>query len=132
MVTANAKALWVRITPRKMRLVANLVRGRAVEDAVNILHFSTRRASEPIEKAIRSALANLMMADGLAKLNPNDAFIQTIFVDEGATWKRWRPRAMGRATRISKRTSHLTVVVATNVDPTAGKKAKKQKPQADK
>jgi len=110
-----------------MRLVADMVRGRPIEDAVNILTYSDKRASEPIEKAVRSAYHNLTSLDGLSKLNPAEAFIKEIFVDEGATWKRWRPRAMGRAYRILKRTSHVTVVVATNIDPEKGKKAKAKK-----
>lgn len=132
MLSANAKARWVRITPRKMRLVADMVRGRPVEDAMNILNYSTKRASEPVEKAVRSAYSNLLSQDGMSKLTPSDAFIQEIKVDEGATWKRWRPRAMGRAYRILKRTSHVTVVVATHIDPEKGKKAKAKQSQADK
>lgn len=112
---ARAKARWVRISPRKMRLVASMVRGKGVRQAVNSLHFSAKRASEPIEKTIRSALANLMMQEEASKLDPAQVFIKEIRVDEGPTVKRWRPRAMGRATRIRKRTSHLTVIVAANV-----------------
>ena len=110
---ARAKARWVRIGPRKMRLVADMVRGKCVRDAVNVLHFSTKRASEPVEKTIRSALANLLAKEEAAKIDPSEVFVKTIMVDEGPILKRWRPRAMGRATRIRKRTSHLTVVVAT-------------------
>lgn len=109
---ARAIARWVRVAPRKMRLVVETVRGAGVQDAVNRLHFSTRRASVPVEKAIRSALANLMQMEQAAKLDPADVYIKEIRVDEGPTAKRFRPRAMGRATRIRKRTSHLTVVVA--------------------
>ncbi|MDP8228097.1 MAG: 50S ribosomal protein L22 [Candidatus Electryoneaceae bacterium] len=109
---ARAIAKWVRIAPRKMRLVADMVRGKMVHEAVNELHYSTKRAAEPVEKTVRSALANLLIQDEAAKLDPDTVYISEIKVDEGPTWRRWRPRAMGRATRIRKRTSHLTVVVS--------------------
>jgi large subunit ribosomal protein L22 len=102
-----------------------LVRGKPVRDAVNQLHFSTKRASEPVEKTVRSALANLMLADEASKLDPAEVYIREIFVDEGPTIKRWRPRAMGRATRINKRTSHLTVIVT--ADDAALRSGKKNK-----
>jgi large subunit ribosomal protein L22 len=109
---AKAVARWVRIAPRKMRLVVNMVRGEAVRSAVNRLHYSNKRASEPVSKTVRSALANLMVKDEAAKLDPSDIYIKEIWVDEGPILRRWRPRAMGRASRIRKRLSHLTVVVA--------------------
>ncbi len=109
---AKAVARWVRVSPRKMRLMVDLIRGHNVRNAVNQLHFSMKRASEPVEKTIRSALANLMTMDEATKLDPADVFIKEIRVDEGPTLRRWKARAMGRATRIRKRTSHLTVVVA--------------------
>jgi len=107
-----------------MRLVADLVRGKRLSQAVNELHYSDKRASTPVEKTVRSALANLMVQDEAAKLNPDQVLIKEIWVDEGPTLKRWRPRAMGRATRIRKRTSHLTVVVsAQKVEKASKKKA---------
>lgn len=109
---AHAVAKWVRIAPRKMRLVADLVRGKSVNEAINWLHFSSKRAAEPVEKTIRSAMSNLLVSDEASNLDPSDLFVKTIMVDEGPTIKRWRPRAMGRATRIRKRTSHLTVVIS--------------------
>lgn len=114
---ARAIARWVRIAPRKMRLVIEMVRGETVRSAVNKLHFSTKRASEPVEKTIRSALANLMVMEEAAKLDPADVYVKEIRVDEGPTIRRWKPRAMGRASRIRKRTSHLTVVVAARTKP---------------
>jgi len=116
---AKAIARWVRIAPRKMRLIVNMVRGENVRSAVNKLHFSPKRAAEPVEKTVRSALANLMVKDEAAKLDPADVYIKEIRVDEGPTWRRWSPRAMGRATRIRKRTSHLTVVVAAKIKASA-------------
>ncbi len=112
---SKAIARWVRITPRKMRLVASLVRGKKVSDAVDALTYSLKRASTPVEKTVRSALANMMQRDEAARLDPADVYIHEIRVDEGPTQKRWRPRAMGRAFRIMKRTSHLTVVLSANV-----------------
>ncbi len=112
-IEAVAKARWVRVGPRKMRLVADMVRGKGVREAVNILHFSTKRASIPVEKTIRSALANLLAKEEAAKVDPSEVYIKAIMVDEGTILRRWRARAMGRASRIRKRTSHLTVVVST-------------------
>ena len=103
---------YVRITPRKMVLVADLVRGKKVNDALNLLHFSTKRSSVVIEKTIRSALANLMDSEEARNINIDDAVIREIRVNEGPTWKRFRPRAMGRASRIRKRTSHLYVTLS--------------------
>jgi len=112
LLLSKASAKYVRITPRKMRLVADLVRGKKVNEAVNMLGFTHKRSAGPIEKVVRSALANLLQQDAAAKLDPADAIIQEIRVDEGPMLKRWRPRAMGRAYHIQKKTSHLTVVVS--------------------
>jgi len=111
-VEATAHARWVRVAPRKMRLVADMIRGSAVRDAVNKLHFSTKRGSVPIEKAVRSALSNLMQKEEGAKLDPGEVFIKEIKVDEGPAARRWLPRAMGRATRIRKKMSHVHIVLA--------------------
>ena len=116
LLEAKAIARWVRIAPRKMRLVADMVRGLGIRSAMNKLHFSTKHASEPVEKTIRSALSNLMVKDDAKKLDPGNVFIREIRVDEGPILKRWKPRAQGRATRIRKRTSHLTVVVGAEVE----------------
>ncbi|MDP8238643.1 MAG: 50S ribosomal protein L22 [Candidatus Hatepunaea meridiana] len=122
MLQARAIARWVRMSPRKMRLVADMVRGTSVRSAVNALHYSTKRASEPVSKTINSALANLMAMEEAAKLDPANVYIKEIYVDEGPTLRRWRPRAMGRASRIRKRTSHLTVVVEVHEIPINKKK----------
>ena len=111
-IKARAVAKWIKIGPRKMRLVADMVRGKPVRVAVDELHYSVKRAAEPVEKTIRSALANLLAMDEAAKIDPDKVYIDTIYVNEGPIQKRWRPRAMGRATRIRKRSSHLTVIVA--------------------
>lgn len=104
----RAKLRYLRVAPRKTRLVVDLVRGKHVEEAINILTFTRRAASEPVRKLIESALANAEAADA----NVDRLFIEQIFVDEGPTLRRFRPRAMGRATRINKRTSHVTCVLA--------------------
>jgi large subunit ribosomal protein L22 len=109
---SRAIARYVRIAPRKMVLVADLVRGKKVNEALGILHFAPKRSSLVVEKTIRSALANMMNRDEAKNINPDDAVVKEIRVNEGTTWKRWSPRAMGRATRIRKRTSYLHVTLS--------------------
>lgn len=109
---ARAISRYVRIAPRKMILVADLVRGKSVNEALNILHFSPKRASSVIEKTLRSALANLMNREDARNVNVDDAVVREIRVNEGPTARRFRPRAMGRATRIRKRTSHLYITLS--------------------
>ncbi len=105
---ALATARFVRMTPMKCRRVIDLVRGLPVDDAADILRFDTHAASEPIGKVLASAIAN---AEHNKSLNRRDLYIAQAYVDEGPTLKRLRPRAQGRAFRIRKRTSHITVVV---------------------
>jgi large subunit ribosomal protein L22 len=107
---ARAIARFQRIAPRKARIVVDLVRGKSVEETRGILKFSTRDASEVVEKVVNSAAAN---AENLHDIKSDELFIKEIFVDEGPTMKRIQPRAQGRANRINKRTCHITVVVAT-------------------
>ncbi|NKY52424.1 50S ribosomal protein L22 [Nocardia vermiculata] len=106
--TARATAKHVRVTPMKARRVVDLVRGKRVEDALNILRFAPQAASEPVAKVVASAAAN---AENNLGLNPDTLVISTAYVDEGATMKRFQPRAQGRAFRIRKRTSHITIEV---------------------
>jgi large subunit ribosomal protein L22 len=106
---AIASARFIRVAPRKMGLVCDMVRGKPVEDAFNILHFSPRGASVPLEKLIRSALSNLLQQEGSKKIDTEDVVVREIIVNEGPTLRRFLPRAMGRATRIRKRTSHISV-----------------------
>jgi large subunit ribosomal protein L22 len=108
---AKASARFVRVAPRKARLVADMIRGMKAGQAQGVLTHSPKRAAQPIEKLLRSALANLMNQDEASKLDINEAVIREIRVDEGPTLRRWRPRAMGRATRIRKRTSHIRLTV---------------------
>lgn len=95
-----------------MRLVADLVRGVRLNDALSILEYSLKKSSQPIEKTLKSAMSNMMNLPEAKKINADSIYIKRINVQEGPTAKRFMPRAMGRATRIRKRTSHLTVVLA--------------------
>jgi large subunit ribosomal protein L22 len=105
---AKAVARYVRVSPRKARLVVDLIRGKSVEEASAVLKFTPRASAEIVEKVLNSAVAN---AEKNLKIAPQDLYVATTFVDEGPTLKRIRPRAMGRAFRVDKRTSHITVVV---------------------
>ncbi len=98
----------MRISPRKARLVVDLVRGKNVEDALNILNFTQKRAAKTVHKLVKSAVANVEVR---GDVDVDDLYIKRIFVDPGPTLKRFMPRAMGRATPILKRTSHITVVL---------------------
>jgi len=98
-----------RISPRKARLVADLVRGMDVEEALSVLAYTRKKAAPIVGKVVRSAAANARRSP--AALETDDLFIQEIRVDKGATLKRWRPRAMGRAFPIHRPTSHITVVL---------------------
>jgi large subunit ribosomal protein L22 len=109
--TVKATAKFVRVSPRKARLVADHIRGRSVPEARTILAFTERAAAIDVEKVLSSAVAN-------AESNPalhwagDDLVVHAVFVDEGPTLKRWRARARGRVARINKRTCHITVQVA--------------------
>ena len=105
----RAKARYIRVSPTKVRKVARAIKGRPVEEALNLLGFMPQRSAKVLEKVIRSAVAN---ADQEPELDVDSLSISSIAVDQGPTLKRFRPRAMGRATRILKRTSHITVVLA--------------------
>jgi large subunit ribosomal protein L22 len=107
LVSATAK--YVRISARKARLVADLVRDKPVPEALGILTFSTRAAAGPLMKTLRSAMAN---AEHNGGLDAESLRLARVTVDEGPTIRRFRPRAMGRATRIRKRTCHITIGLA--------------------
>jgi len=114
--SALAQLRYLRMTPTKCRRVIDLVRGMDVQPALDQLRFQPQAASEPIAKVIASAAAN---AENNRQLDPSTLYISQAYVDEGPTLKRFRPRAQGRAYRIRKRTSHITVVVS--VRPSDGK-----------
>ena len=106
---AVAKARYVRVTPRKVNQVLDLVRGSNVEAALTTLGFSKKHVAKRIEKAVRSAVANAIQAD--AKLDVEDLYIKEALVGPGPIMKRWLPRAQGRATPILKRSSHITIIL---------------------
>ncbi|MFD2657880.1 MULTISPECIES: 50S ribosomal protein L22 [Gracilibacillus] len=106
---AKAVAKSVRIAPRKVRLVIDLIRGKDAGEAIAILKHTQRGASPVVEKLLNSAIAN---AEHNYEMNPENLVVSEAFVNEGVTLKRFRPRAQGRATQINKRTSHITVVLS--------------------
>ena len=113
-VQASAVARHVRVTPMKARRVVDLIRGKPATDALSILLFAPQGASDPVRKVLQSAMANARVkADQASEAFDERALVvSAAYVDEGPTMKRFRPRAQGRAARINKRTSHITVVVA--------------------
>ena len=113
---AKATQRNIRQSARKIRQVCDLIRGKDLEWALNTLHFSNKKASVQIEKTLRSAVANLFNTDEGGHLEYANLYIRTIYVNEGPTARRFRPRAMGRATIIRKRSSHMTIVVADKND----------------
>ena len=111
---AKAIARHVRVTPRKARRVVDLIRGKQATEAITILQFAPQDASVPVLKVLKSAIANARVKADKAgeSFRENDLVVKETYVDEGVTLKRFRARAQGRAARINKRTSHITVVVA--------------------
>jgi large subunit ribosomal protein L22 len=105
----RAEAKWVRISPRKARLVAEHIRGRSVPEARAVLAFTSREAARALEKVLHSAVSNAEANHGLAE---ERLYIKAAYVDGGPVLKRWRPRARGRVARIKKRTCHITVLLA--------------------
>ena len=110
---ATAINRYIGSSPRKMRLVIDLIRGLAVDRALEILHFSTKHASKDAEKTLRSAVSNLINSDDSTRVEPEQLFIKEAFVNVGPTLKRISSAPMGRAYRIRKRSCHLTIIVAT-------------------
>ena len=113
-VTARAHARHVSVTPMKARRVVDLIRGMRAEQALAVLKFAPQSASEPVYKVVASAVANARFTAERdhRRLDVEDLVVSEAYVDEGPTLKRFRPRAQGRAFRVRKRTSHITVVVA--------------------
>jgi large subunit ribosomal protein L22 len=116
--TAFARASNVRVTPMKARRVVALIRDLPTAEALAILKFAPQAASEPVAKVLASAVAN---AEHNFSLDPDSLFVSNAYVDEGPTMKRFRPRAQGRAYRIRKRTSHITIEVESVDNLTSGK-----------
>lgn len=113
----EAKAInrYIGSSPRKMRLVVDLIRGMQVDKALEVLHFSPKHSSKDAEKTLRSAVANLLNSDEATRVEPQDLYVKEVYVNQGPTIKRISPAPMGRAYRIRKRSCHLTVVVASKV-----------------
>jgi large subunit ribosomal protein L22 len=106
---ARAIAKYLRISPRKTRLCADLIRGKRAEEAVNILSHTPKAGAKLISKVVQSALAN---ARQVKSIDVDTLCVKTVFVNQGPTLKRWQPKPMGRAGRIRKRTCHVTVVLS--------------------
>lgn len=107
-MAVTAKLKYLRITPRKVRLVADLIRGKSVERAQTILNFSVKGGADPLLKLLKSAIAS---AKHNFQMDESNLYVAKIFVDEGPKYKRWMPRARGQASEIQKKTSHVTLVL---------------------
>jgi len=129
-MATEAKAIlkFVRVAPRKARLVVDLIRGHQVSEALNILKFTPRSASRVVEKVLKSAVAN---AENLEIGDPDDLWVTRAYVDGGPIMKRFRARSMGRANPIKKRTSHITLVVAPKIAKPGEQKASPVKGQKE-
>lgn len=121
----KAKVKNIRISPKKVRLVADLIRGKHVNFALQQLMFSPKKSSTPIEKLLKSAIAN---AEHNFNLDQEDLYVKEITVDEGMTLKRWMPRAFGRATTIRKRSSHINIVLGSKEEEKASEPKVQEKP----
>jgi large subunit ribosomal protein L22 len=104
----RAKTKFLRVSPRKVRLVVDQIRGKEVEAALNILKFTPKRSAALVTKVLRTAIAN---AESTQSVDVDRLYVKQITVDEAGMWKRFMPRAQGRATRIRKRLSHVTIVI---------------------
>ena len=126
MVESIARVRHIRVTPQKARRVVNLIRGKQAQEALAILKFAPQGASEPVYKLVASAIANARVKADASNtyLDEQDLYVSSAYVDEGTTLKRFQPRAQGRAFRINKRTSHITVVLATPDEVQAAKPGK--------
>jgi len=133
MVESIARVRHIRVTPQKARRVVDLIRGKQAAEALAILKFAPQSASEPIYKLVASAMANARVKADASNsyLDEQDLFVAKAYVDEGTTLKRFQPRAQGRAFKILKRSSHITVVLATPdelVAPSAGSQRRASTP----
>ncbi len=109
---ARAIKRYIQSSPRKMRLVVDLIRGKAVNEALNILHFSPKHGSKVVEMTLRSAVSNLSNKLETGRIEEKDIFVKTVYVNGGPVLKRMLPAPQGRAYRVRKRSNHLTIVVA--------------------
>lgn len=128
---ARAVHKYLPTSPRKMRLVIDLIRGKGVEEAISVLHFSPKHSAKEAEKTLRSAVSNLQNKEEAGRIDFSQIYVKDAFVNNGPTVKRIRPAPMGRAYRVRKRSNHLTIVVAIRDDVIAQKRekaAKKKEP----
>jgi len=116
MLEARSINRYIGSSPRKMRLIIDLIRGKAVPEALNILHFSTKHPSRIAEKVLRSAVSNLQNKDEAGRTEIDSLFVKEAFVNGGPSMKRMLPAPMGRAYQILKRSNHLTIIVAQRVE----------------
>jgi len=121
-MSVSARLRYLRIAPRKVRLVVDLIRGKSVEEAQTILNFTLKKAAQPLIKVLKSAIAN---AKNNFQLDSENLYISEIRVDEGPRYKRWMPRARGQASQIQKKTSQVTIILEEIVKKS--KKIKKEK-----
>jgi large subunit ribosomal protein L22 len=120
-VEVRAQLRFLRATPRKVRLVADLIRGKGVQEAVNILHLTNKHAAKPLEKLLKSAIANAENRD--EPMDVDRLFVKEVMVDPGPSMKRFRPAPMGRGFRVLKRSSHVTIKLDTRKGAAAGAEA---------
>ncbi len=107
----RAVAKFVRKSPRKVRQVIDLIRGIQVDKALNILHYTQKAAAQPIERTLRSAVANILNIEGASKVEPENLVVKEAYVDKGFSFRRFRAASMGRAMRMRRPTCHITIVV---------------------
>ncbi|RPJ46962.1 MAG: 50S ribosomal protein L22 [Candidatus Latescibacterota bacterium] len=124
---AKAQARYSKIPPRKARAVLELIRGRGVEESLRTLQGTHTRGARTITKLLNSAVANALAGEGTVKVQSGELFVKAAWANEGPALKRFMPRAMGRATRIRKRTSHITIVVGLPEGAKGAKSAKREK-----
>ncbi|MCH7753572.1 50S ribosomal protein L22 [candidate division KSB1 bacterium] len=114
---ARAVAKYVRMSPQKARRVIDLIRGVGVDKALNVLHYTHKAAAQPIEKTLRSAVANMLNNEDASKVAPENLLVKEAYVDQGFSFKRFRAASMGRAMRIKRPTCHITIVVSAVDNP---------------
>jgi large subunit ribosomal protein L22 len=114
---ARAINRYIPTSPRKMRLVIDMIRGKSADEALHLLHFSSKHASKVAEKVLRSAIANLQNKDDAGRIEPEQIMVKEAFVDVGMVMKRISPAPMGRAYRIRKRSNHVTIIVSAKDHP---------------
>ena len=114
---ARAVAKYVRMSPQKARRVIDLIRGVGVDKALNVLHYTHKAAAQPIEKTLRSAVANMLNNEDASKVDPENLIVKEAYVDQGFSFKRFRAASMGRAMRMKRPTCHITIVVSAVESP---------------